>query len=152
MSGCSALPSDDTLTVTIGGEEVPVPKIMNFAVLKRVWPAIRARDALSTVKVARPEGGTMFVHEDPIDAQTLAIRIISGALIHTRPDLTPEEIEKRLLIDFRSGMSEAMGIDNAIHQLLVASGLIIEKKTAPAESAPTSDPDPSSSTETSTAS
>jgi len=94
--------------VTIGGEAIVLPPILNFASLKRVWPAMRASGAAT----------------DSTDRVAADIAVIAAALLPTRPDLTVHEIEKRLRINRFDGSDERPGIMDAVTRLMIASGLV----------------------------
>jgi hypothetical protein len=103
----------DPIKVTIGGEEIIIPPIMNFATLERAWPAICAWNATS----------------EDVEKEAANIALISAALIVTRPEMSVAEIKLRL----KAGLfgpdgkilpnSERMGLSRAANDLLVASGL-----------------------------
>jgi hypothetical protein len=118
--------------VTIGGETILLPPIMNFATLERVWPALKALDQT----------------QDVIERTASRIAIVSGVLLGTRPDLTVPVIKAKLLI---KDYNEIAGLIDPVHRLMVASGLLSEG-LAPGEAAPPAPPadpaptDPTSST------
>ena len=95
----------DTITVTIGGEVIPLPLIMNFATLKRVWPAVRAFSNST----------------DPIDIVSTAIGFVSALLVTTRPELDVPEIEKRLVVGAKG--DEQAALTECVNAILKASGL-----------------------------
>jgi hypothetical protein len=99
--------SEDNI-VTIGGEAIVLPPILNFAGLKRAWPAMRASGATT----------------DSTDRVSADIAVIAAALLPTRPDLTIPEIEKRLRINRFDGTDERPGIMDAVTRLMIASGLV----------------------------
>ena len=99
--------SEDNI-VTIGGEAIVLPPILNFASLKRTWPAIRASGAAT----------------DSTDRVAADIAIIAAVLLPTRPELTVPEIEKRLRINRFDGSDERPGIMDAVTQLMIVSGLV----------------------------
>ena len=101
--------SEDNI-VTIGGEAIVLPPILNFAGLKRIWPGIRVSGAT----------------KDPTERVAADIATIAGALLPTRPELTALEIEKRLLINRADGTDERPGIMEAVTLLMIASGLITQ--------------------------
>lgn len=110
-----------TVSVTIGGEAILVPAIMNFATLERVWPAIDA-----SVKA-----------KDAIEQTSANIAVISAALLSIRPDLTVAEIKKRLRINVADGSDERPGLTKATDDLITLSGLVPAKKSpAPGEDQP----------------
>ena len=94
--------------VTIGGEAIVLPPILNFASLKRAWPAIRASGAAT----------------DSTDRVAADIAVIAAVLLPTRPDLTVPEIEKRLRINRFDGSDERPGIMDAVTRLMIVSGLV----------------------------
>ena len=99
--------SEDNI-VTIGGEAIVLPPILNFASLKRAWPAIRASGAAT----------------DSTDRIAADIAVIAAVLLPTRPDLTVPEIEKRLRINRFDGSDERPGIMDAVTRLMIVSGLV----------------------------
>jgi hypothetical protein len=100
----------DAITLTIGGERVALPPILNFAALKRAWPGITALgEATGTV-----------------ERVAAAIRVVSAALHRVRPELTPEEIEERLRPD------EMAGLVGILPAILDASGLVPSGEARPA--------------------
>jgi hypothetical protein len=92
----------DPIPVTIGGEVIAVPAVMNFATLKRAWPGIKALGEAT----------------DLIQRISAATQILSAALRRIRPELSPEELEERL----RPG--ELGAVIEAMPRLLDASGLV----------------------------
>lgn len=104
--------SDETIAVVIGGETIAVP-ILNFAALKRAWPAIRALPG----------------EVDLIGQASRVIEILAAALMATRPELTAGEIERRLRAD------EIAGLVAAAPRLLDLSGLIPRGEAVPGEAA-----------------
>lgn len=107
----------DPINVSIGGEVVSVPPILNFAGLERAWPAIKAS-----------AGAT-----DPIARVSSDIAVISAAIIMTRPDLTVPVIKERLRIGLADDTDERSGVSEAVGKLLVASGLIRAGEATPPE-------------------
>ena len=113
--------SEDNV-VTIGGEAIVLPPILNVASLKRAWPAIRASGAAT----------------DSTDRVAADIAVIAAVLLSTRPELTVPEIEKRLRINRFDGSDERPGIMDAVTHLMIASGLVSQGELeALAEQAPT---------------
>ena len=113
--------SEDNI-ITIGGEAIVLPPILNFASLKRAWPAIRASGAAT----------------DSTDRVAADIAIIAAVLLPTRPDLTAPEIEKRLRINLVDGSDERPGIMDAVTRLMIVSGLVSQGELeALADQAPT---------------
>jgi hypothetical protein len=92
----------EPVTITIGGEAVTVPPVMNFALLKRAWPAIRRL------------GET----QDVIERLDAAVGIVAAALMRARPELTAEEIAERLKPE------EMAGLFGVVPTILDASGLV----------------------------
>jgi hypothetical protein len=105
--------SGETITVTIGGEAVPVPP-MSFAALKRAWAAIQALPGLP----------------DVIGQAEAMVEILAAALARTRPDLTAAAIEDRLQgAEFLTLLTQAP-------LLLEASGLVAGGASPPGEQPP----------------
>ena len=103
--------SEDNI-ITIGGEAIVLPPILNFASLKRAWPAIRASGA-----------ATDSTDRDAAD----------NAIIAAVP-----EIEKRLRINRVDGSDERPGIMDAVTRLMIVSGLVSQGELeALADQAPT---------------
>jgi hypothetical protein len=98
----------DDFEVTIGGEAIPVPP-MNFAALKRAWPAIQVLPSLNNA----------------IDQATAVVEILAAALARSRPELTAGEIETRL------GGGEVPGLLEALPRLLEQSGLVPKGEASP---------------------
>jgi hypothetical protein len=99
----------EPIAITLGGEAVAIPPVMNFAQLKRAWPGIRALGEAA----------------DMVDRVSASIRILAAALGRVRPELTAEEIEERL----RPG--EMAGLMAALPFLLEASGLVPSGEAGP---------------------
>jgi hypothetical protein len=141
----------DLPKVTIGGEEITLPAIMNFATLKRCWPAITAFDGAA----------------DDISRVSSALAFLAMVLAEARPDLTPHVLEQRLRVqrfdpdavyrlevvagadgqprsrffdgetdvtfgDPKIGRDERPGVLAAVSQLLRASGLVATGQAQPA--------------------
>lgn len=102
--------SSETIDVVIGGERIAVP-ILNFAALKRAWPAIRALPA----------------ETDLVGQASRVVEIVAAALSASRPALTIAEIEQRLRAD------EVVGLVAAAPFLLDLSGLIPRGESEPGE-------------------
>lgn len=102
--------SGETIAFTIGGETIAVP-ILNFAALKRAWPAIRA----------------LPTESDLVGQAGRVVEIVAAALAGTRPDLTVAEIEQRL-----QGQ-EIVGLVATAPLLLDLSGLIPRGEAEPGE-------------------
>jgi hypothetical protein len=109
---------DDTVTVTIGGEKIALPLIMNLATLERAWPCVEVM-AEAKNKIAEASAACAFV---------------SAVLIATRPELTTGEIKKRVRVNKAAGESEMQGVVAAARELLIASGVVTpgEAEAAPA--------------------
>jgi hypothetical protein len=110
--------ADEPNFVTIGGERIQLPAVMNFAVLRRVLPGINA-SAAATEKFAQ-------------DAAHICV--VAALLVETRPEFSVVEIEKRLLINMRDGSDERPGLADAVNKLIEVSGLV------PLEPVPAGDP------------
>jgi len=108
----------ETMIVTIGGEAVAVPAVMNFTALKRAWMSIMALGEAA----------------DPVAQIEAAIGIMAAALARVRPDLTADVIGERV-----EG-AEMIGLLSAVPALLASSGLVptgeAQPGTAPAGQAP----------------
>ena len=100
----------ETIDFVIGGETIAAP-ILNFAALKRAWPAIRALPA----------------EPDLVGQASRVVEIVAAALAGTRPELTVAEIEQRLRAD------EVVGLVAAAPRLLDLSGLIPRGDPQPGE-------------------
>jgi hypothetical protein len=105
----------DTVTVKIGGEDIVLPLIMNFATLKRAWPALLAWDAA----------------DDPVAKTSSALAFVANVLAKTRPDLTQPALEERLRVArYKPGTDEEIehderrSLNQAVRQLAVESGLV----------------------------
>jgi hypothetical protein len=70
---------ENAVPIVIGGEVIGVPP-MNFASLKRAWPAIRALPDM----------------RDAVEQAGAVVEIVAAALAAVRPELTIAEIEQRL--------------------------------------------------------
>lgn len=121
------------VTLKIGGEDVEIPDILNFATMKKIW---------APLQVASSKEAT------PIDRQAASIRIISAALIRKDPKYSPEFIEDQLLVragDDGRGVSEADLLIDAVNRLLASSGLIPKEVVEPPK--PGEAPPPAGGTE-----
>lgn len=98
----------DPITVKIGGEEITLPLIMNFATLERVSPALAANFEARSY-YAQIAAGVAFM---------------SALLLTTRPELTVPEIKNRLLVNIVDGTDERGGLMFAMNALCEASGLV----------------------------
>nr|WP_294564479.1 hypothetical protein [uncultured Rhodopila sp.] len=107
----------EPITVTIGGEVIALPPIMNFATLERVWPAIKAAEATS----------------DPIEQTAARVAIVSAALLATRPDLTVPAIKALLRVNLVDGTDETVSLAQSIQEMLLQSGLIRTGEVKPPE-------------------
>lgn len=90
------------LLISLAGEAVPLPAILNFAALKRAWPHIRALGEAA----------------DALDRVEAAIGIAAASLHRARPELTVAEIAERLRPD------EIPVLAAAVPRLLERSGLV----------------------------
>jgi hypothetical protein len=88
--------------VTIGGEAFVLPAEVTLGVIKR-FNAARKELAASV--------------DDVVEMTLIAVRIVAAALVETNPELSPEEIEKKLK------PSEFAGMRTAMWEVLIASGL-----------------------------
>ena len=102
--------SSETIDFVIGGETIAVP-ILNFAALKRAWPAIRA----------------LPTETDLVGQAGRVVEIVAAALSGPRPELTIGAIEQRLRAD------EIVGLVAAAPLLLDLSGLIPRGVPEPGE-------------------
>ena len=124
--------SEDNI-VTIGGEAIVLPPILNFASLKRAWPAIRASG----------------IATDSTDRVAADIAVIAAVLLPMRPDLTAPEIEKRLRINRFDGSDERPGVMDAVTRLMIGSGLVSQGELeALADQAPAAPRAPAAQTAT----
>lgn len=98
----------DTITVKIGGEQIDLPLVLNFATLERVWPCIKAMNAAS----------------DTIAETGAAIGMVAALLLPKRPELNAVEIKQRVRINLRDGTDERIGIVTAVSAIIRESGLI----------------------------
>jgi hypothetical protein len=110
----------DPITVKIGGEEITLPLIMNFATLERVGPALTANAAATT-------------YNEQISA---CVAFLAAVLLPTRPDLTVPEIKNRLRINLVDGTDERAGVQASIDAICIASGLVKRKETDVGEAVP----------------
>ncbi len=128
----------DTVKVRIGGEEIAVPLIMNFATLKRT---AAARDAFAEAS-------------DQMGQVAAGLALIAQILLKTKPELSAPALEEKLRVrhydpatdDAETGEDERPGLIEAIVEIYKASGLI-PRKPPVMPAAETEDP-PSASTET----
>jgi hypothetical protein len=104
------------LTVIIGGEAIAVPPI-NFAALRRAWPAIQALPRQTNA----------------LDQAAAVVEILAAAFRRTRPELTAEAIEERL-----EG-TEFLELIAALPALLEQSGLVPKGEAMP-EARPATSP------------
>lgn len=126
----------DPVKVTIGGEEIALPAIMNLAQLERAWPAVEAYSAASGIAEV-----------------SSALAFISGLLVETRPELTLPELKKRTRVqrfdpatdNDLSPLDERPGIIAAMIAVCKGSGLIPQKPLV----LPAAEEEASPSTETS---
>jgi hypothetical protein len=105
----------EQITVTIGGEAIELPLVLNFATLERVWPAWKA-----------------FVEaDDGIKQTSAACAFVAHVLVDTKPELTVFEIKKRLRVNRLDGSDERPQLREVIDRILIASGLIDPERDAP---------------------
>ncbi|HLY53949.1 MAG TPA: hypothetical protein VKS60_00245 [Stellaceae bacterium] len=97
------------VTVTIGGEAIALPAVLNFAGLERAWPAIEALGAAATV----------------FDRVGAALRIVAAA--SGRPDLLEEAVKERLVLP------EVAPLLDAIPAAFAAWGLVPAGEAQPGE-------------------
>jgi hypothetical protein len=106
----------DTINVRIGGEDIAVPLILNFAQLKRAWPAIDAVEN-ATNEITRVSAILAF---------------FAALLAKTQPALTQPALEERLIVKRwdpatdgeRVESDERLGVITAFREVCEASGLI----------------------------
>lgn len=111
----------DPIKFKLGGDEIVLPVIMNFACLERAWPAIKAL----------AEG------KDFVGRTAAALAIASAVVLPSRPELTVAEMKARLRTNPLDGGDEAPGLFVAIDALLHSSGLVpAGNAAAPGEPAP----------------
>ena len=98
-------------TVTIGGQAYPLPAEITLGAIKRFNEARK--------EVAKG-------NEDIVEMTLVAVRIVSAAMVDSRPELSAEFIEKNLKPSEFAGMREAMW------EILLLTGLYtrVEKKDA----------------------
>lgn len=102
--------SQDAIEFVIGGERIAVPSL-NFAALKKAWPAIRALPS----------------ETDLVGQASRVVEIVAAGLSTLRADLTVAEIEARLKAD------EMIGLVEAAPKLLDLSGLMPRGEPKPGE-------------------
>jgi len=105
--------SEDTVDFVIGGERFAIPAL-NFAALKKAWPAIRALPG----------------ETDLVGQASRVVEIVAAGLSSIRADLTAAEIETRLKAE------EVLGLVEAAPRLLDLSGLIPRGDAKPGEASP----------------
>lgn len=117
----------DLPKVKIGGEDIALPAIMNFATLERAWPALKAIEA----------------QDDPIGRISSSLAFLAAVLLPSRPDLNLQTLKERLRIKRFNpdtgepdGEDERPGIAAAVRQLCLASGLISSKPDEGEEAPP----------------
>jgi len=120
------------LVVTIGGETITLPKILNFLTLERLWPSLQA----------------LAESKDNVVRAAAALGIVSAVMIEARPELSVAELKKRLLIFDANGNDERTELFVAVDRLLIASGLVrrgeAEAPGSPAPGAETGQTSPTS--------
>jgi hypothetical protein len=117
----------ETVTVKIGGEDVVLPLILNFATLKRAWPALLAWDAAG----------------DPVAKTSSALAFVASILAKTNPALTQPALEERLRVErYKPGTDEEAehdernGLNRAVRRVAVESGLVPQTPPAPRPAEP----------------
>ncbi|HEV2097423.1 MAG TPA: hypothetical protein VGR45_00700 [Stellaceae bacterium] len=145
--------------IKIGGEEIVLPAIMNFATLNRCWPAIRAfdkaEDDMSQVSCAlafiaallvktRPEVNLAWL-EERVKIQKFNPDKIYWRELHQLPDgpngeprhelrhFDPESSQEVTDGDPRVGLDERPAILAAVRSILTASGLVPRGEARPAK-------------------
>lgn len=106
----------ETITVKIGGEDITIPAVANFATLERIWPSIEAFNAA-------PNG---------IQQVGAACALFAMALLETKPELNVAVIKSKLRINANDGTDERPGLLEGVDKLLMASGLIQPGEAEPA--------------------
>jgi hypothetical protein len=107
-------------TVKIGGEEITLPAIMNFATLERVWPALKALDDAP----------------DVVGKVSCALAFLAAVLLKTRPELSLAVLKERLRVQrfdpqtnaLLPGIDERPGVIAAVTALCIASGLVAKEE------------------------
>lgn len=98
---------DDGVTLKIGGEDVFVPAL-SWRQWRKIWPIL---DALK-----RPDPTSPLSPDEWASDVDASVKVLSIALVKTRPELTEEEIGDRLKL------SETHGLTPAIVELFRVSG------------------------------
>ena len=111
---------NETVNVTIGGEVIALPLVLNFAALERFWPALKA----------------MAASTDPVNRVSAGIGCIAAVLVTVRPELDVKEIKQRLRINRADGTDDRPGVLDAVDKICLASGLIRVGEIEPAETPP----------------
>jgi hypothetical protein len=119
----------DTINVRIGGEDIALPLILNFAQLKRAWPAIDAVEN-ATNEITRVSAILAF---------------FAALLAKTQPALTQPALEERLIVKRwdpatdgeRVESDERLGVITAFREVCEASGLIPRMPPEPSPGAQT---------------
>lgn len=102
--------------VSIGSEEYEIGAL-TFSALKRAWPLLKAnQDAAQKAQESNEQ-------PDPIASMGNAIGILACALSVDHPELTAEEIEKRITVQ------QCQKLDEFIIDLMVESGFM--QRTVP---------------------
>jgi len=124
---------DESVKVRIGGEEIELPRILNFAQLERTWPAVEAYSAAAS----------------GVQEISAALAFFAGLLVETRPELNLAELKKRTRVERfdpatdsdLSSVDERPGIHTALSEICKASGLIPRRPPeTPAAEAATGNP------------
>lgn len=129
----------ETVTVKIGGEDIVLPLILNFAALKRAWPALLAWDEAA----------------DPVAKTSSALAFVANILAKTHPALTQPALEERLRVErYKPGTDqetehdERTGLNRAVRRVAVESGLVPQTPPAPQPEPPAAIESPSTETGT----
>lgn len=110
----------DPIKILIGGEEVTLPLILNFALLDRAYPSIEAMTEAPNM-IARTAAEVAFV---------------SCVVMDVKPELTVPEIKRRLRVNVEDGTDEREALSVAVDQVIRQSGLFRRKVAEPGEAVP----------------
>jgi hypothetical protein len=110
----------DAITIVLKGETIALPAIMNFEMLERAWPGIRAH----------AQAG------DFVQQVSAACAVVAAVLKEVRPELNLPEIKKRLQVDRTGNVDERNIIVKAVDDLCRVSGLVKPGEEMPAENPP----------------